>query len=95
MLKVECQKNVITVDGDLKVFDDFEQIRECLDRLKGYKSIILKLLNSKNITSSLLGYLYKLKEKDNIAVEVVVKNDELFELLDDLNINFEIKKLDE
>ena len=59
------------------------------------KKIVLYLKDSISITSSVIGYLNKLVNIDNIEVYLKIKEQELYELLRDLELDkvFHITKV--
>ena len=85
-MEINIDGNIIEVEGNIKSLDDFEKIKKAIEELLPVDKIILNLKNSISITSSVIGYLNKLVNVDNIDVYLKVKEKELYELLKDLEL---------
>ena len=86
-MEINIDGNIIEVEGNIKSLDDFEKIKKAIEEILPVDKIILNLKNSISITSSVIGYLNKLVNVDNINVYLKVKEKELYELLKDLELD--------
>ena len=51
-----------------------------------FNEVVVHLMDSISITSAVIGYFTKLVVKDNIRVELYVRDEDLYALLNDLNL---------
>ncbi|QOP44904.1 hypothetical protein [Sulfurimonas paralvinellae] len=94
-MDISTTSNVVTISGNIKTVSDYQAIKSTLDSLIGAnKTIIIDIKDSISITSSVIGYLTKLVQKEGIDLSIKVGNDSLLELFDDLNLItlFKVKK---
>lgn len=90
------EKNTIIVEGNIKTIQDSETLKsEIKDVSKECDAIELVLQDSISITSSVIGFLVKLSQKDKKDITLKVTNETLYELLHDLNLHtiFHIQKV--
>lgn len=86
-MELEASSNTLAIKGNIKSISDFQNIKQKIDAMVvANKSIHINILDSLSITSSVIGYLNKLVLKDNIDINMSVKNEQLLDLLDDLNL---------
>ena len=86
-MNISVSTNSIKIDRNIKSVSDFQKIKSNLDSLTiQHKSIIINITDSMSITSSVIGYFNKLILKDKIKIQIEVGNDQLFELLNELNL---------
>jgi len=86
-MEVKSSSNVVTISGNIKSVGDFQDIKNAVDAVTAtYKSIAINVVDSLSITSSVIGYLNKLVQKDKIDIRLYVGNEQLLELLSDLNL---------
>jgi hypothetical protein len=88
--------NNITIKGNIKSVSDYQILKEKLEDLrKTHGSILLTIEDSISITSSIIGYLTKLVQKEGIDLSIKVGDGSLYELFDDLNLVtlFKVKKV--
>lgn len=86
-MELQISASTILVTGNIKSISDFQEIKRTVDNITAqHKQITLKIVDSLSITSSVIGYLNKLVLKDNIELNVIVGNEQLYHLLDDLNL---------
>ena len=86
----------ITIKGNIKSISDFQEIKNiCDSAVLANKSLHIDVVDSLSMTSSVIGYFTKLILKDNIDLRISVTNEQLFHLLDDLNLVslFHVKKV--
>jgi len=86
-MELETSSNNITIKGNIKSINDFQNIKQNVDSvISQHKQINLFVVDSLSITSSVIGYLNKLVLKDGIDINMRVGNEQLLHLLDDLNL---------
>ena len=94
-MELKISGNTLIIKGNIKSIEDYEKIRNAIEDIKQTNNFIhLDIEDSISITSSLIGYLYKLVEKDKINLSMEVKSDILYEILEDLNLigKFNVRK---
>lgn len=94
-MEIAVSSNVVTITGNIKTINDYQDIKGSLDALAATnKSIVIKIVDSISITSSVIGYFNKLVLKDGIDLSIYVGNAQLKELFDDLDLTslFKVKK---
>ncbi|WP_434658079.1 hypothetical protein [Sulfurimonas sp. NW9] len=95
-MTISVSANTVTINGNIKSIQDYQQIKETIDTLRTtHRHIVLIIKDSISITSSVIGYLNKLVLKDNIDLHVEVGDEQLMELFEDLNLVslFHVKKV--
>lgn len=86
-MTISTSSNSITILGNIKSISDFQEIKTTFDSLiASHKSLTVNIKDSISITSSVIGYLNKLVLKDGIALQLKIGNDQLYTLIDDLNL---------
>jgi len=86
-MQVTMSSNSITIDGNIKSVNDYQEIKTAANNLVDeHKEINIIIQDSLSITSSVIGYLNKLVLKDGIKITMKVGNSQLMELLEDLNL---------
>lgn len=86
-MELEVSSNSLVIKGNIKSISDFQNIKQSVDAMVAqHKHININILDSLSITSSVIGYFNKLVLKDNIDLHMNVKNEQLLNLLDDLNL---------
>jgi positive regulator of sigma E activity len=96
MIKIDINDKNVKIYGDIIGVEDFEMIKnEMEEKLNAENIITLEIIDSSFITSSLIGYFYKLLEKDGIHLKIKVGKKELMEVFEDLNLveKFEVSLL--
>jgi len=77
--------NIVEVDGVIKTIGDSQALVVTIKEAARSGSVIIKINDSFSLPSTVIGELLKMKDTGtNIALEV--KDDILYELLDDLNL---------
>lgn len=79
----------IIIKGNIKSVSDTDSIKSAIQEtwdVDDTKPINIRIDDSFIITSSVIGFLIKFIKKDKIPISLFVKNDELFEMLDDMNL---------
>lgn len=86
-MEIKSLAGSVTITGNIKTIADFQSIKQTVDGVvAAHKLIVINIVDSLSITSSVIGYLNKLVLKDKVDVRLNVGNEELFNLLDDLNL---------
>ena len=86
-MEITTSSNTVTINGNIKSINDFQDIKNTIDSVKSSNtSITLVLEDSISITSSVIGYLNKIVLKDKITLNTRVGNPQLMELLSDLSL---------
>jgi len=80
--------NELTISGNIKSIEDSMEIKNAINALqkKGSKSILLRIRDSFSMTSTVIGYLMKLVNLDNITISMVVGDERLYQLLEELSL---------
>lgn len=87
----------ITITGNIKTIADGVSIKEAVAKATHDgvdKPINLCIKDSFIITSSIIGFLIKVTNIDKIPLQVIVENQELYEMLSEMNLltSINIKK---
>ncbi len=86
-MDISTSSNIVTIKGNIKSINDFQEIKSTFDVLKSqHTSIVVEIIDSLSITSSVIGYFTKLILKDKINLSMKVGNAKLLELIADLNL---------
>lgn len=89
IMKIESTaSSEVTITGNIKTIDDYTSIKDCIQTLlgKGLVELTLQIPDSFSMPSSVIGYLLKLKQKENIRLKTLIGDQRLYTLLDDLNL---------
>jgi hypothetical protein len=90
-------KNVLVVEGRITSIEDYVGIRDGLNSLieEGNQELTLKIVDSKTITSSVIGFLMKLVNHDKIKVTIEVGAEELYKSLATMHLTelFNVTKI--
>lgn len=95
-MEVKALGSKITIKGNIKSISDYQTIKSTMDNMKlSTKYIVVVLEDSISIISSIIGYMNKLVLKDGIELEVIVHDDNLYDLFDDLGLVqlFKVKRI--
>ncbi len=91
-MELETSSNTLVIKGNIKSVNDFQNIKQQVDSIVALsKTLHINIIDSLSITSSVIGYFNKLVLKDNIDLRMSVKNEQLLDLLDDLNLTSTFK----
>ncbi len=86
-MEIRSSSGNVTITGNIKTIADFQNIKQTIDGVvAAHKLITINIIDSLSITSSVIGYLNKLVLKDKVDLRLNIGNEELFNLLDDLNL---------
>lgn len=95
-MELEVSGSTLIVRGNIKSINDFQNIKQKVDAMVNEsRHININILESLSITSSVIGYFNKLVLKDGIDLHMNVHDEQLFHLLDDLNLvpTFKVKRV--
>ncbi|MFP4332293.1 MAG: hypothetical protein ACOCP1_03655 [Campylobacterales bacterium] len=87
----------ISIAGNIKTITDYQEIKRVVKEQmeQGVNTINIKITESFSITSSVVGFFLKVINKDKVQLNIYVKDDRLYKILNDLNLVelFNVKKL--
>jgi len=86
--------NIIEVDGVIKTINDSQMLVSAIKDASRNGSVVIKINDSFSLPSTVIGELLKIKD-NGVNVTLEVKDEILYELLDDLNLvsAFNVRKL--
>jgi len=86
---------VLKIKDVIKTIEDVENIKTTIKNNMNASNVTLKILDSFAMPSALIGYLIKLKQLEHKNVKLEIKDDGLYELMQDLNLDkdFQLIKL--
>ena len=86
--------NMIEVDGVIKTINDSQMLVNAIKDAARNGSVVIKINDSFSLPSTVIGELLKLKD-NGVNISLEVKDEILYELLDDLNLvsAFNVRKL--
>jgi hypothetical protein len=86
-MDISVSGRTVTMTGNIKSIGDYQTLKDTLERVVDtQKSIIINIKDSISITSSVIGYLTKLVQKDDIDIQIKVGDENLYELFDEINL---------
>ncbi|MCI4625487.1 MAG: hypothetical protein L3V56_05960 [Candidatus Magnetoovum sp. WYHC-5] len=96
-MEVKVSGEEITISGQIKTIEDYQKVKQVMNSIidGNSKLLIIYIPDSLSITSSVIGYFLKLVYENNITLNMHVKDDRLYNLLDVLNLVsvFNVKKM--
>ena len=93
-MEMQRSGNIVTVKGNIKSIQDYEQLKAELDSMRhSYNNITLNFEDAIAVTSSVIGYLTKLSN-EGIRINLNVGK-ELYNLFKELNLlsTFNIRQI--
>jgi hypothetical protein len=86
--------NIIEVDGVIKTINDSQMLVSAIKDASRNGSVVIKVNDSFSLPSTVIGELLKIKD-NGVDVTLEVKDEILYELLDDLNLvsAFNVRKI--
>jgi len=86
--------NMIEVDGVIKTINDSQMLVNAIKDASRNGHVIIKINDSFSLPSTVIGELLKMKD-NGVNITLEVKDEILYELLDDLNLVtiFNVKKI--
>jgi ribonuclease HI len=87
---MEIAKNggIYEIKGIIRTLKEVEEIKEIIKR-DDSSELIIKITDSYILPSALIGFLMKQKEENNKEVTLLIKDENLFEMLMDLSLDEE------
>ena len=78
----------LTIQGNIKTVDDYMEIREAATRLvsSGTRTLHFRIEDSFSMPSAVIGFLVKLVNRDKVQVSMDIRDQRLFELLQELSL---------
>lgn len=93
----KIEGNTVSVKGNIKTAGDYQELKGYIQKIVdgGSGSVTLNILDSTTVTSSVVGYLFKITNLNNVTVNVNVKDQRLYKIMDDLKLIdiFNVKKV--
>lgn len=74
------------ITGEIKTISDYQSIKKTIQEAVdgGASTISIAIEDAQTITSSVVGYLLKLVNLNNVNVTLSAKNNKLYKMLEDL-----------
>jgi hypothetical protein len=74
------------IHGDIKTIGDYQEIKSVIQAKvdQGTNNLVVCIHDSQTITSSIVGYFMKLVNLNNVTINLQVKNEKLYSMLEDL-----------
>ncbi len=89
--------NELTISGHIKKTENYFDLKKTLTEMieDGARDIKINIPESITITSSVIGLFLRLVSEDNVKIDMYVGEDQLYQLLDSLNMLkvFNVKRL--
>jgi hypothetical protein len=86
-MKVEQTREGVHIYGNVKSVSHFQEIKQYVDsHIQESDTITITLKDSISLVSSVIGYFNRLVQKDKKTINLVIFNQELYDLLDDLKL---------
>ena len=95
-MDIQISGATLVVSGNIKTIHDYQLLKKKLDEVaRDHKRIVLEIKDSISITSSVIGYLTKLVQKDGVEIAIKVGDANLYELFEEINLLslFHVKKV--
>jgi hypothetical protein len=93
-MDIKTNGNIVEVDGIIKTINDSQILINAIKENAKTGSVLVKINDSFSLPSTVIGELLKLKD-NGVSISLEVKDEILYELLDDLNLvsAFNVKKI--
>jgi len=86
-MTLTTESSDITIEGNIKSIDDFQTIKSAIDAVtEEYDRIDFIIKDSISMTSSVIGYINKIIQKDHILVTMTVSDIRLYTTLEHLGL---------
>jgi len=76
----------IKIEGVIKSVSDSQAIKDALNSCGNIKYVNIDIIDSFSITSSVIGFLLKKKQGDNVSLTIKVNDARIYELFQSLNL---------
>jgi hypothetical protein len=93
-MEIRQNGNILEVDGIIKTINDSQVLVNSIKNAAKNGSVIIRINESFSLPSTVIGELLKLKDND-VKIVLEIKDEILYELLDDLNLvkEFNVTKI--
>ena len=93
-MDVKVIGSMVEVDGIIKTINDSQMLVNAIKDAANSGSVSIKINDSFSLPSTVIGELLKLKD-NGVSISMEVKDEILYELLDDLNLitTFNVKRM--
>jgi len=93
-MDIKQSGSIIEVDGVIKTINDSQMLVSAIKDAARNGNVVIKVNDSFSLPSTVIGELLKIKD-NGVNVTLEVKDEILYELLDDLNLvsAFNVRKL--
>ncbi|SFV69334.1 hypothetical protein MNB_SM-5-1401 [hydrothermal vent metagenome] len=86
-MDIKTVGNSVIITGNIKTIGDYQAIKSTLESLAATsKTITIDIKDSISITSSVIGFLTKLVQKEKIDIQIRVGDANLYNLFDEINV---------
>jgi len=76
----------IRIEGVIKSISDSQEIKDAINSCTDATALTLDIVDSFSVTSSVIGFLLKKRQADNLAVTIQAHDDRLYDLFKSLNL---------
>ncbi len=93
-MDVKVVGSMVEVDGIIKTINDSQMLVNAIKDAANTGNVSIKINDSFSLPSTVIGELLKLKD-NGVSISMEVKDEILYELLDDLNLisTFNVKRM--
>ena len=93
-MDVKVIGSMVEVDGIIKTINDSQMLVNAIKDAANSGSVSIRINDSFSLPSTVIGELLKLKD-NGVSISMEVKDEILYELLDDLNLisTFNVKRM--
>jgi hypothetical protein len=86
-MEIKSSNNNLFISGNIKSIAHYRTIEQEVDKLiNSVNNIQIHILDSISLTSSVIGYFCKMVDNNDVAISLFVKDENLHELLNELNL---------
>lgn len=80
--------NEIAIKGNIKTIGDYQELKGHVNKLidAGEKDIHIKIIDSYTVTSSVVGFLFKVINLNLAKISIEVRDERLYRIFDDLRL---------
>jgi len=93
-MDIKTNGNIVEIDGVIKTINDSQMLVNAIKDASRNGSVVVKINDSFSLPSTVIGELLKMKD-NGVSITLEVKDEILYELLDDLNLvsAFNVRKI--
>ncbi len=86
-VKNEDGKAIVNIEGLIKSSSDAQAFKDAVESVADKsQEVVVNIMDSFAITSSIIGYLRKKVQVDNLHLKMIVHEARLYDLLEELNL---------